>query len=93
MYTEEYIASIIEKYRDLLTVEDVAGFTGYEPCSVAHWCNRGVLENFKVKRKYYIPKEYLLDFLISDYFISIRQKTKEHKAFIKKFKAMHCKQC
>ena len=68
---------------DVLSVKQVAAFTGYCSSTVIGWCCRQDVKNFRIKDKYYIPKEYLLDFLVSKHFIEIRVKSEKHIKFIK----------
>ena len=68
---------------DVLSVKQVAAFTGYCSSTVIGWCCRQDIKNFRIKDKYYIPKEYLLDFLVSKHFIEIRVKSEKHIKFIK----------
>ena len=62
-------------YTHLMSVEQVAQFTGYNKNSVSRWCGKKELKCFYIKQRYQIPKEYLLDFLVSRYFIGIAVKS------------------
>ena len=69
-----------------MTIKQVSSFTGCGKTSVERWCNKRFLKNFYIKRRYYIPKEYLFDFLLSGYFISSSIKSEGHKALHKKIR-------
>lgn len=49
-----------QKYPDVMTVEKVAQFTGYNKNSVSKWCSKKQLQSFFIRQRYQIPKEYLL---------------------------------
>ncbi len=75
-----YENKLIE-YPDVMDIYEVAEFTGYNKNSVIRWCNKGYLKYFNILQKYKIPKEYLLDFLISDYYINIFKKSAKHDMY------------
>lgn len=64
-----------------MTTQQVASFTGYGKTSVGNWCKKKELQSFFMKQRFQVPKEYLLDFLVSRYFIGIVVKSKKHKKF------------
>ena len=77
----------ITQYPDVMTIEQVAEFTGYCKASVVNWCSKQYLECFFIKQQYKIPKEYLLDFLMSRYFACISVKSTKHRQFMKELTA------
>ena len=77
----QYYEKILKRQPDVMTVEQVANFTGYSKNSVGWWCNKQKLKSLFVRQRYHIPKEYLLDFLVSKYFIEIAVKAVEHQKF------------
>ena len=68
---------------DVMTIKQVSAFTGYGKTSVERWCNKQSLKNFYIKHRFYIPKEYLIDFLLSWHFIGISVKSKKHSEYNK----------
>ena len=64
---------------DVLTTNQISEFTGYSHSSVVRWCNKQYLQNFYIKHRFYVPKEYLLDFFTSRHFINISVKSELHK--------------
>lgn len=70
-----------DQYPDVLTVAQVSQFTGYSNSSVALWCRKKLLKSFFIKGKYFVPKEYLLDFLTGPYFMRISVKSQQHSAY------------
>ena len=79
-----YENKLIE-YPDVMDIYEVAEFTGYNKNSVIRWCKKGHLKHFIILQKYKIPKEYLLDFLVSEYYSSIIVKSAKHIMFDRQF--------
>jgi len=78
---QDYYKKLLKDYPDVMTVKQVAVFTGYGTTSVGRWCNKQELKSIFIKQKYLIPQEYLLDFLISKLFIGIAVKSVKHKKY------------
>lgn len=76
-YYEEHLAN----YPDVMSIKQVAGFTGYCKTSVRAWCSKQEVKCFLIRQRFQIPKEYLLDFLVSKYFIGIAVKSSKHRKF------------
>lgn len=68
---------------DVMTIKQVSAFTGYGKTSVERWCSKQYLENFYIKRRFYIPKEYLIDFIMSWHFIGISVKSASQRELCK----------
>ncbi|MBQ6481161.1 MAG: helix-turn-helix domain-containing protein [Anaerolineaceae bacterium] len=64
---------------DVMTIKQVSDFTGYGRTSVVRWCSKQQLKSFYIKRRLFIPKEYLIDFLVSWHFIGISVKSGTHR--------------
>ena len=77
----QYYEMLLKDYPDVLNVKQVAQFTGYGESSVAKWCSKQELKSIFIRQKFQIPKEYLLDFLVSRYFIGIAVKSEKQKKF------------
>lgn len=77
----QYYENRLRKYPDVMTVEQVAQFTGYCKNSVGRWCSKQQVKCFFIRQRFYIPKEYLLEFLVSRYFIGIAVKSAKHQKF------------
>ena len=77
----QYYEGHLSSYPDVMSVEQIAEFTGYCKTSVRGWCNRQEINSFLIRRRFQIPKESLLDFLVSKYFIGIAVKSPEHLKF------------
>lgn len=95
VYTKEDIVrmrlfyeKLLEKKPDVMNVEQVARFTGYCKNTVGRWCSKQQLKNFFIRQRFQIPKEYLLDFLVSKYFIGIAVKSTKHQDFNRQIRKM-----
>lgn len=77
----QYYERLLKNNLDVMSVEQGAQFTGYNKNSVSRWCGKKELKCFYIKQRYQIPKEYLLDFLVSRYFIGIAVKSVKHQRF------------
>lgn len=79
----QYYEKLLSKQPDVMTVEQVANLTGYCKSSVGQWCRKQELMSLFTRQRYHIPKECLLDFLVSKYFIGIAVKSPKHQNFNK----------
>ena len=75
----QFYETALKRYPDVLTTKQISKFTGYGESSVVRWCNKQQLKSFYIKRRLFIPKEYLIDFLVSWHFIGISVKSHTHK--------------
>lgn len=75
----QFYEAALKHYPDVLTTKQISEFTGYGESSVVRWCNKQQLKSFYIKRRLFIPKEYLIDFLVSWHFIGISVKSHTHK--------------
>lgn len=73
---------ILTSYPDLLSVSDIVEITGYCSSSVVNWCVKRYIHCFLIRRKYIIPKESLLDFMLGERFRSISVKSEKHRSLI-----------
>ena len=89
----QFYEALLKNYPDVLSVRQVAQFTGYGEGSVAKWCSKQELKSFFIRQKFKIPKEYLLDFLVSRYFIGIAVKSEKHQKFNEKIKKLREVSC
>lgn len=69
----------LERYPDVLPTRQISDFTGYEKSSVERWCTTGHLKHFFIRKKFLVPKDYLLEFIESPYYIGIAVKSELHK--------------
>lgn len=85
----QYYERLLKNNPDVMPVEQVAQFTGYNKNSVSRRCGKKELKCFYIKQRYQIPKEYLLDFLVSRYFIGIAVKSVKHQRFNEQIRKLH----
>jgi len=74
----EFYTSKLRRMPQLLSVADVAGFTGYAPSTVTQWIRAEKLEAFDMLDRYLIPKPCLLDWISSSKYNHIERKSKKH---------------
>ncbi len=77
-YFEEQLAP----YPDLLTVAQISELTGYSRNVVSRWCCTGRLKAFTHQPKIYVPKLWMLDFLLSEEYNAITRKCRKHCSMI-----------
>lgn len=88
MRMRQFYRKKLEDAPDVMSVDQIAQFTGYHKNSVARWCSKKELESFHIRQRFYIPKEYLVEFLSSKYFIGIAVKSEEHLKFNAQLRAL-----
>ena len=84
------LEEICAPYPDLLTMKNVSKLTGYTEKTVGTWTARGLITWFRNDKTYFIPKEYLIDFMMSTHFRSIAHKSSEHLKIQRKLR-QYCK--
>ena len=65
----------LSPYSDLLSVKDIQQITGFSSSAIVRWISIGILKAFQPGKQYTVPKDFMLDFLISPYYRRIRRKT------------------
>lgn len=83
-WLRDMIHELCEDKPDLLLADDVANLLGYRRDTVCRWCKRKKLKSFFANGIYHIPKQYLLEFVVSAEFYSIQPKSKYHIELLKK---------
>lgn len=54
---------MFEGYKDILTVEEARKALGMGRNTIYNLLENNIIKSIKIKRKYYIPKEFLIDFI------------------------------
>lgn len=75
----------LEKYNDVMTTADVSRFLGYSLTTITDWYEKKEIRCFLIKNKLAFPKEYLLDFILSERCNGIKKKSIKHIALLKVF--------
>lgn len=74
-----------ERYDDVIPTSKVTKITGYSAKTVVSWYERKIIKCFLIKGRLYFPKEYLIEFILSDSCNYIIQKSKRHIALLEEF--------
>ena len=74
--------SATANYPDVLKVKDVCEITGYGESTVIKWCKQKLFRRFFIRQRYKIPKESLIEFMMSPRFRGISVKSEKHKEYI-----------
>ena len=72
------LEEICAPYPDLLTMKNVMKLTGYTEKTVGTWKAKGFIMWFRNDKAYFIPKEHLIEFMMSTHFRGIAHKSSEH---------------
>lgn len=75
---QAYYKKELADYSDVMDIEDVVHFTGYNRRTVGGWCRKGFLKYITKSNKYQIPKCFLIEFLSSENYNKTNRKTKKH---------------
>ena len=71
-YIAEYFNFIFAEYDDILTALDLVEMTGLEKSTVLKLLKSGAIKSLMTYPKYLIPKQYLLEFVVTPRFIEYR---------------------
>ena len=80
-----YMEKQTEEYDDLLSVSKVTEITGYSSITIQRWCSKVGLKSFRSSRGLLIPKQCLVDFLLSAYVSDLSSKSQKHINMISSF--------
>ena len=78
----------LSPYSDLLSVKDIQQITGFSSSAIVRWISTGILKAFQPGKQYTVPKDFMLDFLISPYYRRIRRKTPLQKELMDTFERL-----
>ena len=78
----------LSPYSDLLSVKDIQQITGFSSSAIVRWISTGILKAFQPGKQYTVPKDFMLDFLISPYYRRIRRKTPVQKELMDTFERL-----
>ena len=65
-------------YKDVLTTKEVSDFLGYSTHTIVKWSEKREIKCFLINGQYRFPKEYLVDFMLSERFNNICKKSDKH---------------
>ena len=75
---QTFFENQFRKYKEVLTTAEVNKATGYSQKTIIDWYEKKEIKCFLIKNKLYFPKEYLIDFLLSERCNGILRKSKLH---------------
>ena len=78
----KYFAHIYADFPDILTADDVAEMTGLNKSSVLKLLKAGTIRAIEVKPKYLIPKQYLLEFVVTRRFFEAKTDSEDFKKIL-----------
>lgn len=78
-----YYENALTAYPDVLGILQVCDLIGYQRHTVLGWIHEGRLRSFYIGQKHQIPKAFLLEFLSSDFYAKIVDKSKRHQTAIR----------
>ena len=80
-----YLEEKLRNYDEVMTTAQVSQFLGYSQKTVVSWHEKKETKSFMIKGRLMFPKEYLIDFIVSDRCNYISQKSNNHFVLIKEF--------
>jgi hypothetical protein len=80
----QYLSRLMKSFDDLMTVKQLAGFTGYNATTVINWCNKS-LKHFNIAGRFLIPKISATEYLASPQLCLLPQKSQKHKELLTDF--------
>lgn len=84
-----YYQNRFAHYPDVLTSKDIESMTGFSQSGIAQWLKNGILKSMMIKTNYRIPKVCLIDFVVSPYYRTIKNKSAKQRQDIKDFEVWH----
>ena len=71
----EYFTHIFTDYDDILTADDIVDMTGLNRSTIINLLKSGQIKSLAARPKYLIPKQYLLEFVVTRKFLEARTKS------------------
>ena len=84
-YLRRFYIRQLKGFPNVLLVADVSEITGFIKQSVQRWIGRGHIKAFTKRRGFHIPKESLIDFLVSPIYNGIQDKSEKQIAALQEF--------
>ena len=76
--TKAYYEKKMEDLPDLLCSAQVADITGYDQKTIRTWCVEKRIKYLSIHPRVWIPKEFFMDFLLSEEYNNIPRKSQTH---------------
>ena len=71
----EYFKYLYSDSRDVLTTNDISEMTGLNRSTIMRFAKQGYIKSIASRPKYLIPKQYLLEFVVTPHYINSRTKS------------------
>jgi len=84
-FMRRFYVKRLKGFPDLLTVSDISEITGFVEQSVQRWIGRAYMKAFVKRRGFHVPKESLIDFLVSPVYNSIQDRSEVQKDTLRDF--------
>lgn len=82
---KRHFTTELSGYEDVLDIRSVGRALGYSPSTILVWIEREQLKHISIGKKFMVPKEYLFDFMMSEKYRGIMQKSAVHSALMRRF--------
>ena len=73
----KYFNFVFADFDDVLTAEDISEITGLNKSTILKLLKSGYIQSVMVRPRYMIPKQYLLDFVVTRRFIEYRTESEQ----------------
>ena len=73
---------------EALTVREITRLVGYSQSTISQWILKGKIIAVRYYSKYLIPKDYLIEYIVTKGYYEIYQKSKEHSELIREYQNM-----
>ncbi|MCL2592044.1 MAG: helix-turn-helix domain-containing protein [Defluviitaleaceae bacterium] len=81
----DYFKFIYNECDDILTTADIVEMTGLEKSTILKWLGAGYIKHIEKTPKYIVPKQYLMEFVVTRKFIEHRTSSEHFKKIIEGF--------
>ena len=78
----EYFKYIYTEYDDILKIADISEMTGLNKSTISKLLKTGTIKSLEKKPIYLVPKQYLLEFLITPRFLESQTISETHKKIL-----------
>jgi len=78
----EYFSYIYADYEEVLTTSDVAEMTGLNKSSIMKLAKAGLIKSLTNTPRYLIPKQYLMEFVVTRRFLEAKTNSEDFKKIL-----------
>lgn len=73
------LESLLTSSDDVVSCKEISRLLGYSKETPSNWYRRSLIKGFIINGKLLFPKEYLIDFLVSDYAVALCHQSVKHR--------------